>query len=185
MRFRTSLFTLVCVAAITAAGTGVASAGKPDITKPYPDEFVAVLPPEVSCGDLGVTVSSVQGKSHSIYFADGRTFYHAPGAKYRVAAGDASVVVQGSGAFHDEPAQLLEPPLEYDGVTYELAIPTKLTGHNLLAGVFIDANSDTAPAVLAVRGRATVTLLIDFEGDYVAFADFRGSATDLCAVLRG
>jgi hypothetical protein len=188
MGLRAALCAAVCAAMTMVMGAGVATANPPDVAPPEGDDFVAEVPAEFSCTDFGVTVSPVQGKTHAIYFADGRAFFHTPGAKYEVAAANESgrsVVVNGTGAFHDSPPELLDPPIEYGGVTYELAIPTKMTGHNLLFGPFIGTDGEATVGVFAVRGKATVTLLLDFDSGIFAFADLRGgTTTDLCATLR-
>lgn len=186
MRLRTGGAALCVAVAVMVEGAGVATAKPPDTSPPTTDTSVFDVPSELSCGDFGVSVSQVDGKAHDIYFADWRAFLHSPGARYRVDAdnSDRFVVVNGSGGFHDSPPVDLDPPADYDGVTYELAIPTKMTGHNLLAGLFIDANGEATPGVYAMRGKATATFLLDFDG-FFAFADLKGGTrTDLCAVLR-
>lgn len=85
--------------------------------------------------------------------------------------------INSTGSFHDLPGQPTDAGFVFD---------TKMVGHNLLFGPFVDNNGVETRGMYSYVGKATLT--ITDNGELFTFSNINARSarvTDMCAVLKG
>lgn len=163
---------------VTSLVAPTAGAEPPVVFRPEIDETSVDVLAEISCDDFGVRITPLDGsRSAAIFFADGRAFLFAPASKYEVSANGMSVVVNGTGSFHDD-----APVIADDGTFTQRS---KATGHNLLFGIV-----DGEPTMRYYVGRVIAEFSgavtddgLEFGPEIDVIDDSRARMIDLCERL--